>query len=138
MRGLHICSSYGRTATALLTVDFLEHSDQVSKVCKVKEFWFTLALRFDIHLDDTKLFIPQPPPDPNPRFATEWMDDTNICVRVLSLHILRKLDCPPCQSQNQFLGRFTHSLLRRDIMHQIRPQPVFASLILPKQPNIAL
>ncbi|GBN45275.1 hypothetical protein AVEN_120765-1 [Araneus ventricosus] len=29
-------------------------SGEVSKVCKVKEFWFTLTLRFDIRHDDTK------------------------------------------------------------------------------------
>ncbi|GBM56106.1 hypothetical protein AVEN_43481-1 [Araneus ventricosus] len=34
----------------------------VSKVCKVKEFWFTLALRFDIRHDDTKFLCPQPTP----------------------------------------------------------------------------
>ncbi|GBN32301.1 hypothetical protein AVEN_4347-1, partial [Araneus ventricosus] len=28
----------------------------VSQVCKVKEFWFTLSLRFDIHHDDTKFY----------------------------------------------------------------------------------
>ncbi|GBN38277.1 hypothetical protein AVEN_219718-1 [Araneus ventricosus] len=45
---------------------------QVSKVCKVKEFWFTLALGFDIRHDDTKFFrTSAPPPDPNPRFATD-------------------------------------------------------------------
>ncbi|GBL95485.1 hypothetical protein AVEN_116650-1 [Araneus ventricosus] len=30
------------------------NGSKVSKVCKVKEFWFTLALRFDIRHDDTK------------------------------------------------------------------------------------
>ncbi|GBM55651.1 hypothetical protein AVEN_19219-1 [Araneus ventricosus] len=34
---------------------------KVSKVCKVKVFWFTYAMRLDIHHDDTKFFIPQPP-----------------------------------------------------------------------------
>ncbi|GBN48907.1 hypothetical protein AVEN_150437-1 [Araneus ventricosus] len=45
------------------------YTPRVSKVCKVKEFWFTLALRFDIHHDDTKFLWPQPP-QTNPRFAT--------------------------------------------------------------------
>ncbi|GBM82929.1 hypothetical protein AVEN_151789-1 [Araneus ventricosus] len=40
------------------------------------------------------------------------------------------MDRPPRQSQNQFLGRCTQSLLHRDIMHQIRTQPVFSCLIL--------
>ncbi|GBN17136.1 FERM domain-containing protein 4A [Araneus ventricosus] len=37
---------------------------KVSQVCTVKEFWFTLALRFDIRHDDTKFVYPQHPPTP--------------------------------------------------------------------------
>ncbi|GBM48987.1 hypothetical protein AVEN_55201-1 [Araneus ventricosus] len=37
-----------------ITVKHLE-SSKVRKVCKVKELWFTLALKFDIRHDDTKL-----------------------------------------------------------------------------------
>ncbi|GBM92051.1 hypothetical protein AVEN_95627-1 [Araneus ventricosus] len=56
--------------------------DQVSIVCKVKEFWFTLAFRFDLHHDNTK-FYDLSPPDPNPRFATVYENEKkwiiNIC-----------------------------------------------------------
>ncbi|GBM14765.1 hypothetical protein AVEN_163904-1, partial [Araneus ventricosus] len=34
----------------------------VSKVYKVKQFWFTIALRFDIRHDDTKFLCPQSTP----------------------------------------------------------------------------
>ncbi|GBM92708.1 hypothetical protein AVEN_87634-1 [Araneus ventricosus] len=36
----------------------------MSKVCKVKVFWFSLTRRLDIRHDDAKFLRPQPPPDP--------------------------------------------------------------------------
>ncbi|GBM15164.1 hypothetical protein AVEN_39081-1 [Araneus ventricosus] len=76
------------------------------------------------------------------RLEVEWMDETNICV--VDEYIHRELDSPPRQSQNQFLGRCTHSLLHRctsPLHHNTTSdssQLVFYCLILPKQLDIAL
>ncbi|GBM73867.1 hypothetical protein AVEN_94297-1 [Araneus ventricosus] len=63
-----------RTSPGLLNlVKSLQASPEtmaVRKDSKVKEFWFTLALRFDIHQTIQTFYDLSPSPDPNSRFTT--------------------------------------------------------------------